>query len=289
MITTLFVFTFLAVIALPIVLAHRFQARFKAGWGLFGIGAVTFVASQVFHIPFNLLVQQSGILPDNTDTFVNLLMMGLFLGASAGFFEETARYLTYRFWAKKARRWRDGVMMGLGHGGIEAILLVGIGGLVNTLIFAAWNSGGMQDIVPPEQAGLLQEQIDAFFGTPWYVVPMAFVERVVAMTVHVAMSLLVMQVFVRNKWWYWLAAVGLHTALNATAVIVVSLAAERFGQNNAALIVEGVLLLFMFFGFWIIQKFRDEDATDEPLPDVEPVQVTRQAVSKESVDQSRYS
>lgn len=289
MITLLFILTFLAVIALPIVVAHRFQARFRPGWGLFGMGAVTFIAAQVLHIPFNLLVQRSGLLPEDTDIFLNLLIIGLFLGASAGFFEEGARYLTYRFWAKGARRWRDGVMMGLGHGGIEALLLVGIGGLVNVLIFAAWQNGGMQNIVPAEQAGLMQEQVDALFSTPWYLVPMAFVERVSAMTVHVAMSLLVMQVLVRNQWRYWFAAFGLHTILNASAVILLGVLNDTMGQNSA-LVVEAVLLGFAAFALWIIFKLRDDGDTAVDLPEeIESVPMQRQPATAEAIEQSKYS
>ena len=51
------------------------------------------------------------------------IIYAVFLGLSAGVFEETARYLTYRFWAKDARSWSRGLMLGAGHGGSEAILV----------------------------------------------------------------------------------------------------------------------------------------------------------------------
>jgi uncharacterized membrane protein YhfC len=289
MIIVLFVVTFLVVIALPIVVAQRFQVVYKPGWGLFGIGAATFIGSQVLHIPFNLLVQQSGILPEETAVFTNLLIVALFLGASAGLFEEGTRYLTYRFWAKEARSWRQGVMMGLGHGGIEAILLVGLGGLINVLVFAAWQNGGMQSIVPPEQAELMQAQVDALFATPWYIVPMGLVERVIAILFHVAASLLVMQVLVRNQWRYWFAAFGLHTALNATAVILVQLLSERFGENSA-LLIEAALALFAIFSIWIILKLRDtEEEQSNASPEIEPMPLNRVATTAEAVEKSKFS
>ncbi len=43
-------------IALPLVLGVVLARRWRLSWGLFGAGAATFVASQVFHIPFNNLV-----------------------------------------------------------------------------------------------------------------------------------------------------------------------------------------------------------------------------------------
>lgn len=292
MVTTLFILTFLAVIALPLVVAYYVQRRYKPGWGLFGIGAATFIASQILHIPFNLLIQQSGFLPEDMTVFSNLLVTGLFLGASAGFFEEGARYLTYRYWAKKARSWRQGVMMGVGHGGIEAILLVGIGGLANVLIFAIWQNGGMQDIVPPEQAELFQAQVDALFSTPLYLIPLGFFERVFAMTFHVAASLLVMQVFIQNRARYWFAAFGLHTGLNATAVVVQQLALTRFGQNGS-LITETILAVFALLFAWIIFKLRpsaEGDLSQSHLNSVEPVtNIEPKPLTDEKIDSSRFT
>ena len=84
---------------IPIVLAIFIHRRTGASWRFFFIGTATFILSQVLHIPFNWLVGQTGLLPDSLDTTANLLITATFLGLSAGFFEETARYLAYRFWA----------------------------------------------------------------------------------------------------------------------------------------------------------------------------------------------
>ena len=59
----LLVIKFLLMLAVPIFLARWIQQRYKPGWALFGMGAATFVLSQVGHIPFNLVVQRSGLLP----------------------------------------------------------------------------------------------------------------------------------------------------------------------------------------------------------------------------------
>ncbi|HRO24913.1 MAG TPA: YhfC family glutamic-type intramembrane protease, partial [Promineifilum sp.] len=125
-------------LVIPVVLAIFIHRRTSASWRFFFIGAVTFILSQVLHIPFNWLVGQTGLLPDSMDTTANLLITAIFLGLSAGVFEETARYLAYRFWARDARSWSRGLMLGAGHGGIESILVgvlsaVSIIGLVVTV------------------------------------------------------------------------------------------------------------------------------------------------------------
>jgi uncharacterized membrane protein YhfC len=44
---------------------------------------------------------------------------------TAGVFEETARYIAYRFLLKE-HNMENGLIYGVGHGGIESIMLVGV-------------------------------------------------------------------------------------------------------------------------------------------------------------------
>ena len=112
--TVLLSINYALMILIPIVVAILIRRCTGAPWRLFFIGAVTFIASQVLHIPFNFVVQRSGLLPSDTTLMTNLLLYAAFLGLSAGVFEETARYLTYRFWAKDSRSWSRGLMLGSG-------------------------------------------------------------------------------------------------------------------------------------------------------------------------------
>jgi uncharacterized membrane protein YhfC len=100
----------LLMVAMPLGLAIFLTRRWKMGWGVWLIGAAAFLLSQVGHIPFNLamgsLLDQTGLAqwPHTAQVIFN----AVFLGLSAGVFEEVARYLVLRFWAKKARSWREG-------------------------------------------------------------------------------------------------------------------------------------------------------------------------------------
>ena len=75
-------------IAMPIGLAIYLTHKFNLDWGLFGIGATTFIISQVGHIPFNWgigqLLNQSGMVywPPVAQAIFN----ATFLGLSAGIF-----------------------------------------------------------------------------------------------------------------------------------------------------------------------------------------------------------
>ena len=114
----------LLMIGLPLALGAFLARRLGVGWRLFWIGAVTFVASQVVHLPLNIgltRVAAGGYLPKPPAEW-KLAANAAILGLTAGLCEETARYLVYRWWLKSARTWRDGLMFGAGHGGIEAMI-----------------------------------------------------------------------------------------------------------------------------------------------------------------------
>ena len=51
---------------------------------------------------------------------------GLFLGLTAGVFEEGARWIAIRFFLKDRTDLEHGLAFGLGHGGVEAMILAGL-------------------------------------------------------------------------------------------------------------------------------------------------------------------
>jgi uncharacterized membrane protein YhfC len=115
-----FLFTLNALLMLvPSILLGRYIARKRnIGWSVFLAGAVTFVLSQVGHLPFN-----ASVLPglnaqiEQWPNTAGLIALSIFLGLSAGVFEEVARYLTYRFWRKDVRTWGGGLMLGASRRG----------------------------------------------------------------------------------------------------------------------------------------------------------------------------
>ncbi len=115
----------LLMVAMPIGLGLYLTRKLSLSWRLFWIGGTVFILSQVGHIPFNIVISllfQRGVLPAPTLEW-RLPFNAIFLGLSAGLFEEGARYLMYRYWTKEARWWGQGVLLGAGHGGAEAIIL----------------------------------------------------------------------------------------------------------------------------------------------------------------------
>lgn len=281
----LYIMGTLAMIGLPLVLATVLARRRQADWGLFGIGAATFAGSQVLHIPFNMVVERAGVLPEDLSVLSNLLLVSLFLGLSAGFFEEGARALAYRFWARDARDWRAGLMLGAGHGGIEAMIL-GLLALVNTVALFGLHEGYFNTLVPPEQMPLVQAQAQALLDANWIDALLAPAERVFALTAHLSLSLLVLQSFRRGQGRWLGAAIAWHALLDAVAVF----ATVRWNVYVA----EGAVALFALASagiiFWLrpaaaVAPAETEVPAEAPPVAIEPVEVE---LTAEKLEQSRF-
>lgn len=280
MVVALLALNFLLMIVLPILLAHGLVRWRKVGWGLFGIGAVTFVLSQVAHLPFNWLVLQRLDWVDST----HLVIYSIFLGLSAGSFEGVARYLTFRFWARQARTWGSGLMLGAGHGGIEAILL-GVLGLINFTILLGLREGHFQGIlstVPEDQLYLVDTQITALFGVPPALAILGAVERVFALLLHLSASLLVMQTVVRHQLRWLLAGVLWHAIIDGVLVYVVF----SWGPVVAEVVLGGLSVFSLGIIFWLRQPEPVEPEL-EPLPALKSLKAV--PISGESLERSKYS
>lgn len=284
MIKVLYFLSYILIIALPILIGVWLHRTRKASWRLFFIGAVTFIASQVLYIPFNWLVlQQWQLIPTDTAVPINLIILAIFLGLSSGVFEEGARYLTYRFWAKDARTWGRGMMLGDGHGGIEAILVAVIAA-INIGALALMRGGLIPVPVPSEQLSLLEAQYAAVFDVPLYNAFLPLIERVLAICLHLALSLMVMQVFTRGRSIWLLAAILWHALVNAVVVI----AATMWG----VWVSEGLLSIFALISLGIIFWLKTPEPQEpdiDPLPSPPASQDTHTEVTNDMLDRSRYS
>ena len=280
-----FILSGLLMVLMPILLGWFIHRQRQARWGLFFMGMVGFVLSQIFHIPFNwLITNQLKLLPTDTSVVFNLLVISLFLGLSAGVFEEVTRYLIYRFWAKDARTWGRGLMVGAGWGGVESMIL-GVILLINAIALAAMSQGLWRELIPVEQQSLLDQQIQAMVTMPWFDGMLGSLERAFAMCLHLSLSLMVMQVFTRGKlWWLWLA-IGWHALVDATAVFV-----QIYWAN--AYLTEAIVAFYALVSLGIVFWLRTPEPIEpelEPLPPPDPVTPVTIKATSESLDRSKYS
>ncbi|KVK76708.1 hypothetical protein WS90_02675 [Burkholderia cepacia] len=142
------------------------------------------------------------------------LPMLVFAALTAGLFEECGRWVAFRYLLPKRHDAPTAVMLGLGHGGLEAMLLVGVGFLALGTAYLLARAGvvvpaGVQSLVGSQFAGMT-------LASP----VLALLERASALAAHVGLSLIVLQTFVRGAK-RWLAyAIALHFAFDLVAVLL---------------------------------------------------------------------
>lgn len=238
---------------LPIVLCVRYKRR-GAHLRNFFLGCAVFV---LFVLVLESLVHS--VVLGRFETFFteNLFAYAVYGGFAAGLFEETGRYLAMRFLMKKTLNKQESLMYGAGHGGIEAILLVGLTYINNLSASVMINSGAAAQL-PPE----LLAQLSPLLVTPWWVFLMGGLERVSAIVLHLCLSYLVYRAVKDRRPGFYFLALFLHFAVDALTVLLTS-----FGLNM--IVFELLLLASMaLLALWVRRMYAAEPA---PLPEAAPV------------------
>jgi len=271
-------------IGIPAAAALLIYKRGKSGFRPIWIGAAVFVLSQVGHIPFNQFLMVPGLRALGVDVAaeggVSLLVLGVVAGLSAGVFEEVARFLALKFWLKKDAHALLPVKYGIGHGGVEALLL-GLLALFALVQVVVLGGEGAVDLLPPEQVELARTQLAAYWAVPWYHSLLGAAERISAMAFHVGASILVYKSVRTKNYLYLVVAVIGHMILDAFAVIAIK-------QMNI-LLLEGVIFIFSagwLYWAWRIRNIDPAEDLDLPVPD--QVQISAAQVTSEQIEESRY-
>ncbi len=204
---------------IPIIGIIIIQIKYKKAMKPFLLGAGTFFIFQmVTRIPLLTYV-----LP-GMDWFIilstgHIYLYSIFLGITAALFEEIGRFITISLFMKKNQRYADGLSFGLGHGGIEAIGLVGLS-LINTLVMVLLiNSNSL------EAQGANQSMIDTIYRQCMSLTPglilMGMMERIFAICIHIGATMLVLTGFRKGqKLRYLFIAIAVHTIVDSSIGIL---------------------------------------------------------------------
>jgi uncharacterized membrane protein YhfC len=277
----------LLMIAMPLALGVYLYRKLGSGWRLFGVGAVTFVASQLLHIPFNIWVLNPFIrrLDESMASPTYLIIAALLLGLSAGVFEEVARYLVYRFRlvSKQDRSWAGALMFGAGHGGIESILIGVL--VVNGFIrLFAYKDANLETLIPIGQVETVRAQVILFWSLPWYAAILGAVERAATLCFHMSATVLVLQVFLRKHIMWLFAAIGLHALFDAMAVYASQI--WNVYVTEALIVAAGIVSIGIIF--LLREKSFELDEKTPAKTDKQPIEIETQKPSKDHLEDSRY-
>lgn len=234
----------------PLLLALWLRRRYGPAWSSLGWGALTFPLSQLLRLP--LLLGTTALLNPVAQAWdaerlfwINFVVLTL----TSGLFEEGARYVVLRWWAKGVRDWKEGLFYGAGHGGIEAILIVGGTAISNLVLLASADVVlGQVGQMAPGQAAAVTAQIEAVRAITWLLVSLTLWERVVAIVLHIGLSLLVLQGVKRNRFGLVVGAMLIHAAFNGAALLAV-----RYTTPTAT---EGILTVLALLPLHLIWRLR---------------------------------
>ena len=259
-------FSALIGIAIPVVL-YIILRRKGANHLPFWTGAVTFVlfAFVLEQIAYFFFMKTALW----TTITANIFLYGIVGGLFAGVFEETGRFLAFKTVLRKKRgNDHNALMYGAGHGGVESVILLSAGMVINILFSLQFNAG-----LNSPFGGLNEAQ--QLLNLPFWMFLVGAVERIAAVVIHVSLSVLVWFAAKNGKrFWLFPLAIFLHLLVDAVAVIL-----SRTGVN--VWIIEGaVYVLAIAFALLAVVIWKKNHTAQVPPEPVEEQDEAAQATQE---------
>ena len=265
-------------VAAPLGLAILWKVKKKEPVTSILIGAAVFL---LFALTLEKLIQNALLFPTAmglkehaVSRFFSArpVLLSLLAGLFPGVFEETGRLVAFKTVLKKRRNRETAISCGIGHGGFEVMLILGLTYAEYIVYGIMINTGSFQALIDqvaaqaPEQTAsveALASQLAAFSGAD---LGLAIFERVFAVLFHVGASILVFYACRdREKLWLWPLAILLHTAMDFVAALRLFGVIELSAWGLEAFVA--VLGLLVFFIPYLLLYRRDRDTEQERVSD----------------------
>lgn len=216
------VFTLAVAFVLPVVSCVVVKVKCKAKLSSMIVGAGTFILAamvleQILHTVVLAFAGEA--------LTTNIWLYAIYGGLAAGVFEETGRFLAMKFCMKQTLDKENALMYGVGHGGIEAVLLIGPAYISNLMMSYMINQGMMEGVLSQLDETTREATVQGLsqlWELPSYTFYLAGVERICAFVLQVALSYLVYVAVKEGKKANLLLAVGLHMAVDTGTVLLAS-------------------------------------------------------------------
>ncbi len=213
-------FSFIIAVGLPTGLMIYSFRKMNADMIWFAIGAITFVVfaiglEQILHLVMLKFFRES--------LMENLVIKAIYGGLAAGIFEEVGRFISMNLFKKHSLSKENAFMYGVGHGGIEAILIVGLTSISNLISSIMINAGTFEatlSSLDEQTKAKTMEQISLLWTTNSIDFYLAGVERVVAITLHICLSYIVYRGVKEHKIQLLFLAILIHAGVDFITVLL---------------------------------------------------------------------
>lgn len=259
---TLFISLLLPLFGGILFVSLRRKERLTSAWLLGALGF--FVPQMVVRTPLLQLLSPHLVSLSQTHP----LVYGLGLAFTAALFELMGRLLVARL-LKNKLTFRRSLAAGMGHGGIESILIVGIAYITNLYYISLIQSGEFDSLLPLlSQVEGAAEQMEAMrqalITTPWWMFLLAGLERLLTMVCHAGFSLLVCYSLCRgNTLKGSLLCLAAHTVIDSVASVTLFVG-RGLTQAGAYAIIYSVLALMAILSACTILTIRRRWPVDSP-------------------------
>ncbi len=216
--TTFMWITCITVFAVPVILAVWFRRKKKADRMPFfaGILVMSLFAFSLEQIVHNAILSSA---PGRVIAG-NLLLYALYGGIMAALFEEGGRYLVFRTLLRGSlHNDSNALMYGAGHGGLEAAVIGGTT-MINDLYYSGMINRGTLPPLSPEASAQLLPLLNQLVAAPSWQFLLTGVERMFALVLQIALSVLVFQAVKHQKKELFYTALFLHFMVDAVTVIL---------------------------------------------------------------------
>ena len=247
-------------ILFPLALALVWVRKKREPFKTVLVGAVIFfLFVTILEKPIQALVI-TGEHPVAAFLSANPVWWALVVGLFPGVFEETGRLFAFKAILKNRKNRETAISYGIGHGGLEVMMLLGVNYAAYLVYAAMINSGTFGAVIEqaaakaPEQAETLRTLAEQLAGLNLAGVGLALLERGFAFLFHLGASILVFYACRdRGRFWLYPLAIVLHTALDfiagltiAKVVTIPTLALEG---------IIGVFAVLVFCGaYWLLYQ-----------------------------------
>ena len=249
-------------IALPLTAAIIWCKKKHEPFTTVLIGAATFL---LFAIVIEKPLQAIVISFDNpVSQFVNArpVLWGIIVGLFPGVFEETGRFVAFKTVLRKRTQRETGLSHGIGHGGFEAMFILGITYLEYFAFALLLNQGlFMELLIEPVKDSLSSDAIAQITGIVEQITTftaatmgLALVDRLLAVAYHIGASIMVFYaVKDKKKWWLYPLSIIIHTVIDG--FLGIQLAGVFELSNVANEIIFGVEAFAVFLAaFFLLYK-----------------------------------